>query len=257
MARYKALSIVSVLLLFAAWSTLAWAVGSPYLPAPLSVLSSLLNSFVKRDFLGFYLYQHAISSLVRIFYGFTLALLIAIPLGLLSGWLKHVEEAASPIIELLRPIPPLAWIPFAIFFFGEPFDAVFIVFLGALFPILLSTMSGVKAIDPLLVDAARTLGAKNLQLFTKVVIPASLHSIATGMRIGLGVSWMSIVAAEMVGVRGGGLGFYIWTMGEIGRFDNVFAGMIVIGLVGWAMIRAMGYLEQRLSAWRGVIYVKA
>ncbi len=247
------INIVSIASWIIAWEVLAIAIKSAYLPTPHSVLIALLHSFFEKDFLGFYLTQHIYASITRVLYGFLLASVLAIPLGLLSGWFRIVENFSSPIVEIIRPIPPLAWIPFAIYFFGEPFDAVFIVFLGVVFPILLSTVSGVKSVDPILIDAAKTLGARSLTLFTKVVIPASVRSITTGIRIGLGVGWMSIVAAEMVGVRGGGLGFYIWAMSEVGRFDLVFSGMIIIGLIGYAMMKILTYAEARLSAWTGIL----
>ncbi len=252
-SRYG-ISITAIACWLLAWEILAIAIKSAYLPTPHSVLLGLISSFFEKDFLGFYITQHIYASLGRVFYGFVLASVLAIPLGLLSGWFRTVESFSSPIMEIIRPIPPLAWIPFAIYYFGEPFDAVFIVFLGVLFPILLSTVSGVKGVDPILIDAAKTLGASGTTLFTKVVIPASVRSITTGIRIGLGVGWMSIVAAEMVGVRGGGLGQYIWSMGQVGRFDLVFSGMIIIGSIGYSMVKIVGYAEKRLSAWSGILH---
>lgn len=215
-----------------AWYAAATSLSSPYVPQPLAVARALARALVVKDFLGFTLGQHVVSSLSRIGVGFGLAMALAIPLGLASGWLRWIEGFSNPVVEVLRPIPPLAWIPFAIYFFGDPLDAVFVVFLAAFFPLYLSTLSGVKSVDPILVDAARTLGARRLSLFAKVVVPAALNPMVTGMRIGIGIAWMSIVAAEMVGVRGGGLGVYLWAMAEVGRFDSVFAGMGVIGLIG-------------------------
>lgn len=239
---------LSVALFLVAWHVVAASLASPYIPKPYAVARALVAAFVKKDFLGFTISQHIVSSLLRILQGFSLAVALAVPLGLASGWVRWVEGFAGPVIELVRPIPPLAWIPFAIYFFGDPFDAVFIVFLAAFFPVFLSTAAGVKAVDPILIDAARTLGARRLPLFTKVVVPAALSHIVTGMRIGLGIAWMSIVAAEMVGVRGGGLGVYIWAMAEIGRFDAVFAGMALIGLIGLGLTGGIGYVQRRLFA---------
>lgn len=241
------LGLISVASFLVLWHFLATVIASPYFPTPLAVARAGIAAFFERDFLGFTVQQHIASSLIRIVFGFGLAAMLAIPLGLASGWLRSVERLTGPVVELIRPIPPLAWIPFAIYFFGDPFDAVFIVFLAAFFPILLSTLAGVRAIDPLLIDAARTLGAKRLQLFLKVVVPAALGHIVTGMRIGLGVGWMCIMAAEMVGVKGGGLGVYIWSMGEVGRFDSVFAGMAIIGLVGLGLTGTMGWMQKRIA----------
>ncbi len=243
----RGLSLISIASFLVLWHLLAIVVASPYFPTPLAVARAMATAFVERDFIGFTIQQHIASSLARIVSGFGLAAMLAIPLGLASGWVRSVEHVTGPVVELIRPIPPLAWIPFAIYFFGDPFDAVFIVFLAAFFPILLSTLAGVRAIDPILIDAARTLGAKRLQLFVQVVVPAALGNIVTGMRIGLGVGWMCIMAAEMVGVKGGGLGVYIWSMGEIGRFDSVFAGMAIIGIVGIALTGAMGWMQKRMT----------
>jgi ABC-type nitrate/sulfonate/bicarbonate transport system permease component len=245
--RRRGLSLISVASFLVLWHLVATGIASPYFPTPLAVARAGIAAFFERDFLGFTVQQHIVSSLGRILFGFGLAALLAIPLGLASGWLRSIEHLTGPVVELIRPIPPLAWIPFAIYFFGDPFDAVFIVFLAAFFPILLSTLAGVKAIDPILIDAARTLGAKRLPLFLKVVVPAALGHIVTGMRIGLGVGWMCIMAAEMVGVKGGGLGVYIWSMGEVGRFDAVFAGMALIGLVGLALTGTMGVVQKKIA----------
>jgi len=244
----RGLGVASVILFIVAWHLVAVALATPYIPKPYAVARALVRAFVERDFIGFTIGEHIFSSLLRIGEGFGLAVVLAVPLGLASGWVSWVEAFTSPVIELIRPIPPLAWIPFAIYFFGDPFDTVFIVLLAAFFPIFLNTVAGVKAVDPILIDAARTLGARRRQLFLKVVAPAALSHIVTGMRIGLGIAWMSIVAAEMVGVRGGGLGVYIWSMAEVGQFDSVFAGMGLIGLIGLALTGGMGYLQKRLFA---------
>lgn len=249
----RGLAIGSIGIFLALWHIASTALASPYLPRPLAVGVALVNAFVERDFLGFTIGQHIASSLWRILIGFGLAIALAIPIGLAAGYLRWVERLANPTIELIRPVPPLAWIPFAIYFFGDPFDAVFIVMLAVFFPVYLSTVAGLKAIDPILIDAARTLGARGLRLFTQVVVPAALGNIATGMRIGLGVGWMCIMAAEMVGVRGGGLGVYIWTMSEVGRFDSVFAGMALIGAIGFLLTEVMGFVQKSLAAWDGGI----
>jgi len=242
---------VSLILFLVIWDRTASLMRSPYLPPPYDVLKALISMIVfnQVDHTGHLMSDHVSASVFRVLYGFALAAAVGVPVGLFTGWSWHIESATNPIIEVIRPIPPLAWIPFAIKFFGDPFNTVFIVFIGAIFPTILSTVAGVKAIDPILVDAAKTLGATRSKLFTKVVVPSSAPSITTGLRIGLGVGWMCIVAAEMVGVRTGGLGYYILVMMDIGRFENVFGGMILIGIIGFVMVTAMSYLERRLSKW--------
>jgi ABC-type nitrate/sulfonate/bicarbonate transport system permease component len=243
----RILNLLALAIFVLAWHFLAAHLSSPYLPMPEAVMQALLSTLVEKDFLGFTIGQHVWASLLRILYGFALAVILAVPLGLLSGYIPILSAFTSPIAEILRPIPPLAWIPFAIYFFGSPFDAVFLVVLATFFPVFLCTRSGVKSIDPILIDAARTLGAKQLTLFTKVIVPASIGSIINGMKIGLGVGWISIVAAEMVGVKGGGLGVYVWSMAEVGRFDAVFAGMVLIGLMGLILTGGMGIIERNYS----------
>lgn len=231
----------SALSFFALWQLAVLIIRSPYLPGPAVVSRALVEALSGRDFLGFTMAQHVFSSLTRILYGYLLAVAIAVPLGLLAGWIRPLEAFVSPWIEMTRPIPPLAWIPFAIVFFGSPFDAIYIVFLASFFPIFLNTLAGVKSVDLLFVDAARTLGAQDLFLFTRVIVPASFGHISAGLRLGLGYAWMSIVAAEILGVKGGGLGIYLWTMHEVGRFDSVFAGMVIIGLLGLLLTRGVDY----------------
>jgi len=207
----------------------------------------------KKDFSGFLISQHISASLIRIFSGFVLAAVIAIPLGLLCGWFWYVEAVSSPIVEIIRPIPPLAWIPFAIRFFTDPMSSIFIVFLGTFFPILISTVAGVKSIDPIIIDAAKTLGAGRFDIFRKVVALASIPGIVTGLRIGLGVGWMCVIAAELVGVKGGGLGLYIELMSWAGLYENVFAGMILIGVLCYLTVTGMTCIERRLSRWAGIL----
>lgn len=236
-----ALLSASVLTFFVVWQLAVLIVRSPYLPSPPVVARALWQALTQRDFIGFTMSQHVISSLTRIVYGYLLAVAAAVPLGLLAGWFRPVETFLTPWVEMTRPIPPLAWIPFAIVFFGSPVDAVFIVFLASFFPIFLNTVAGVKSVEPLWIDAARTLGARTDFLFTRVVVPASFGHIRAGLRLGLGYAWMSIVAAEILGVRGGGLGIYLWTMHEVGRFDSVFAGMVIIGLLGLLLTRGVSF----------------
>jgi ABC-type nitrate/sulfonate/bicarbonate transport system permease component len=158
----------------------------------------------------------------------------------------------EPLVELFRPIPPLAWIPIAILWFGiGTKSAAFIIFLGAFFPVLLNTASGVLSIDPLLIEAALTLDADPKDVIFKVLIPGAIHSIITGMRIGLGLGWMTLVAAEFSGVNQGyGLGYMIMTARDILRPDEILAGMLVIGLTGLFIDGILRLVEKSLIRWR-------
>jgi ABC-type nitrate/sulfonate/bicarbonate transport system permease component len=243
----RTLYLLSLATFVLVWHLVATGLRSPYLPQPVAVAQALITALVEKDFLGFTISQHTLASLQRIVQGFALAIALAVPLGLSVGWFKILAAVTTPVVEILRPIPPLAWIPFAIYFFGSPFDAIFLVVLAAFFPVFLNSYAGVQAIQPVLLDAAQTLGARRLRLFVHVVVPAAFGSILTGVRIGLGIAWMSIVAAEMVGVKGGGLGVFVWSMAEVGRFDAVFAGMVLIGLLGMLLTGVIGLVERRYA----------
>jgi ABC-type nitrate/sulfonate/bicarbonate transport system permease component len=184
--------------------------------------------------------------------GFALAALVAVPLGLSLGWWRRWRRIVSPLLEVIRPIPPLAWIPIAILWFGIGIQsAAFIIFLGAFFPILLNTVSGVLSINPTLIEAARTLQAKERDIFLKVLWPGAIPSIFVGLRIGMGIGWMTLVAAEFTGVREGyGLGYMIMTARDIQRADEIVAGMLIIGLIGMLIDWVIRIIERRIVRWR-------
>jgi ABC-type nitrate/sulfonate/bicarbonate transport system permease component len=167
------------------------------------------------------------------------------------GWSKKLKMFLTPFVEVIRPVPPLAWIPLAIIWFGIGIkSAAFIIFLGAFFPILLNTVSGVLMVDVRLVEATVVLGARERHLLMKVLAPGSLPSIWTGLRIGLGIAWMTLVAAEFTGVKSGyGLGYLIMIARDIQRSDLVVAGMVTIGLIGYGLDMVLRNVEKRLLKW--------
>jgi ABC-type nitrate/sulfonate/bicarbonate transport system permease component len=201
---------------------------------------------------GRLLHNHAFLSLLRVFAGFLAALFLAVPLGLLMGWSPKIRRIIGPILEIIRPIPPLAWIPIAILWFGIGMkSAAFIIFLGSFFPVLLNTISGVLSISPVLLEAARTLGAGERDLFFKVLLPGAVPSIFVGMRIGMGIGWMTLVAAEFTGVREGyGLGYMIMTARDIQRPDQIVAGMLVIGIIGLLINHFLRVVEGKVVRWQ-------
>lgn len=243
--------LLSLLLL---WQILAMLgiIPSYKLPAPSEVLLGLkeLISFGMPP--GRTLPSHILYSLYRVALGFALAAGIAVPLGIAVGWSFRLRQVMNPIIELIRPIPPLAWIPISILWFGIGIkSAAFIIFLGCFFPILLNTISGALSINPVLIEAARTLNAKDKHIFFKVLVPGSIPSIFTGLRIGMGIGWMTLVAAEFTGVKHGyGLGYMIMTARDIQRVDQVLAGMLVIGLIGFFLDWLLRSLERSLVKWQ-------
>lgn len=223
-----------------------------FLPSPVRIVLGLKDLMVIGMPPGHLLPYHALYSLIRVALGFACAALLGIPLGLLMGGSLRLRRFINPVIELVRPIPPLAWIPIAILWFGIGMkSAAFIIFLGAFFPILLNTISGVVSISPIYFEVARTLNAKRKHIFFKVLLPGSVPSIFVGMRIGVGIGWMTLVAAEFTGVKTGyGLGYMIMTARDIQRPDEILAGMLIIGLIGVLINGALRAYESRIVGWQ-------
>jgi ABC-type nitrate/sulfonate/bicarbonate transport system permease component len=242
------------LALLLVWQGLSWigAIPSHLVPSPIKILLGLKDLVLVGMPPGHLLPHHILYSLYRVALGFVFAAAIGIPMGLLMGWSVRLRRIVSPLIELVRPIPPLAWIPIAILWFGIGMkSAAFIIFLGAFFPILINTVSGVTTIPPVYFEVARTLHAKPKHLFFKVLLPGATPSIFVGMRIGVGIGWMTLVAAEFTGVKSGyGLGYMIMTARDIQRPDEILAGMLVIGLIGVLINAGLRVYESRIVRWQ-------
>jgi NitT/TauT family transport system permease protein/sulfonate transport system permease protein len=195
------------------------------------------------------LWVHLAASLQRVFAGFLLAALTGIVLGVLTGWVRPFAEVVKPVLEALRPIPPIAWTPLAILWFGVGnAPSYFLVFIGAVFPVFVNTFSAVRNIDQIQINAALCLGAGPGLILRDVLIPASLPVIFPGLRIALGVGWMCVVAAELIAAQSG-LGYMIQQNRLLLQTQNVLAGMITIGIVGFAMSVAMERIERPLLRW--------
>ncbi|MCZ7357062.1 MAG: ABC transporter permease [Candidatus Methanoperedens sp.] len=220
-------------------------------PTPLETWYALIGSLFTRIYGPSFTYgilEHTGASLQRVIEGGIIAFIVGVPLGIGVGYSKLVGNILNPIIEIVRNMPPMAWIPLAIFILVTG-GSIFIVFIGMVFPIILNTVYGVKSTDPRLIDAAKTLGASESKIVTMVVIPSALPSIIAGLRIGLGVGWMAIVAAEMVIRSPIGLGYFIWNMGDLGRYAEMVAGMIVIGVIGYLMNGSIILFQKRFIKW--------
>jgi len=236
----KAALPLSVLgLLLVAWHAGVRASGSDLFPAPIDVVRGILE-LVQQGLL----LKYVVASLFRVTCGFTLAVLVGIPFGLLLGWYARAFDAFNPVIQILRPISPIAWIPVAILWFGVSDAApIFLIFLASVFPITVSASAAVRNMQPVYLRAARNFGLSQVQLFQRVVFPASLPSIITGIRIALGVAWLVVVAAEMIAVNSG-LGYLIIDARNAGkRYDLVVAGMVMIGLIGLTLDLLVRRLE--------------
>jgi NitT/TauT family transport system permease protein len=195
------------------------------------------------------LHIHLLASLSRVYGGFAMACAVALPLGLMIGRLPFVRQLLDPTFQVLRPIPVTAWLPLAMIIFGlGPRSAVFLVFLGAFYPVLINTIFGVRSVDPRLFEAASMLGCEGTAQFFKVVLPASLPAIFTGLRLGLGFAWVVIVVGEMTGVQTG-LGAIIMEARQLSRTEIVISGMIVIGIAGFISDRLVMGLGRWLLRW--------
>ena len=194
------------------------------------------------------LFLHTGVSLARVFSAWCIAGLIAIPLGLAMGSSRRFERIVDPVIELFRPISPLAWIPLAILWFGiGEAGKVFVVCVGTFFPTLLSTIAGVKRIDPVMIHAGQVLGCNDrASLFRKIIFPAALPSIVVGLRISFGTGWAAIIAAELVAARSG-LGYLIANGMEILRAYKVLVGMVMIGVLGVCFDAFFRFLQRRFA----------
>lgn len=186
----------------------------------------------------------------RVGQGYLLAIAVGVPLGVLIGWSPLAARLVDPTIQALRPVPITAWLPFCIAIFGiRAFGAIFLIALGAFYPIVVNAAHGARDVERNLVRAARMMGASPVQLLFRVVLPAALPSVFTGLRIGLGIAWTAVIVAEMVAVKSG-LGYVLWDAYYIGRMDVVIADMVSIGLVGFLSDRVILMVERRVLRWR-------
>lgn len=196
------------------------------------------------------LFHHIGISLMRVAVGFSAACLVAIPLGMSMGVWPEWRRQVSVIVEALRPIPPFAWIPLGLLWFGVgDAQSIFVIFIASVFSILLNTVAGIDAVEPILRRSALSLGANRARLFYHVILPAALPQIFIGLRIGLSFAWMVLVASELIGSTSG-LGYLILDSRNLGLPSLAFMGMLVIGMIGYFLDVALRGLERRLMPWR-------
>jgi NitT/TauT family transport system permease protein len=239
--------LIVAALLIAVWWGAVVATQSVIFPTPLQVVMATVELAEDGT-----LWDHIGASLFRVAVGFALAVAVGVPLGLLMGWVKGAHTALNPMVQILRPISPIAWIPIAILWFGVgDVSPIFLIFLSAVFPITVQTTAGVHTIERQYLRAAANFGVSRAKLFLQVVIPAVLPQIIVGMRVSLGVAWLVVVAAEMIALRSG-LGYLIIDSRNAGnRYDLVVAGMVIIGLTGLLLDGLMRRLEKlRAVRWR-------
>jgi NitT/TauT family transport system permease protein len=228
----------AVLLVF--WHYAVVVSATKVFPSPARVLSGAEELFQKGLLL-----RYVGDSLKRVSAGYLLALVLAIPIGLALGWYPAAAKVVNPVIQMMRPISPLAWIPLAILFFGVgDTSAIFLIFLASFFPITVSAMNGVRNVPPMFRNAGRNFGHSQTSILAKVVFPAALPQIIIGLRIALGIAWLVVVAAEMIAVDSG-LGYLVIDSRNSGnRYDLVISAMILIGLIGLALDAMFRRLEK-------------
>ena len=241
----EALSILGLILV---WQIAAAAVNDKLLlPSFLQVAAAFSREWPT------ILTEDLPTSLLHFLIGMAGGLLVALPLGMVMGWFRAADRILDPIVEIFRPIPPLAWIPFAIVWFGLTDTAAgFIIFVGAVFPILINTYVGFRNLPRVYVESAKVLGAtKDLDLVRYVAFPYALPSIAGGIRIAMGIAWMCLVAAEQFGVSSSGLGYKIWSYYYLHEMDYVLLYIVMLGLLGLLIDKTFRYVvEEKLLKWQ-------
>lgn len=234
-------------LFFTVWelSTYLFSFEALVIPPPTKIFTALFNLANQGV-----LFNDALASLKRVFVGFSIATLVGVSLGVTMSISRKLTTIVRPVIEILRPIPAIAWIPISLlwFGFGDP-PAYFIVFLGSFFPIVTNSFFGVRSIEKSYLNAAYTLGVKGNLLFKDVIIPAALPSIFTGLKIGMGVGWICVITAELVGSQSG-LGYMIQLSRAQLQMENVLAGMVTIGIIGFCLNGLMSSVERFCVPWR-------
>jgi len=244
--------IIPVVILLVLWEMIANLTGISLV----DVAAALARLMLEGDSLGVYLHEHILASISRVTAGFLVAALTAIPLGIIIGRYRIADSILGPVVEAMRPIPPIAWIPLSLLMFSGNVLGMqaFIIWVGAFFPILINTTTGVKRTEPVHIDAAKTLGANERQILGKIVLPSAGPEIFAGLRVGFGIGWMCLVAAEVLRGRVG-LGYLIWTYWAVGRTAEVISGMLLIGLIGFVITFAFLLVEKKLLRWRQSVSV--
>jgi taurine transport system permease protein len=245
-------SALSVLTVLGAWwlITTAGLIAPLYLPGPGAVMRKLVE-VARAGYMDATLWQHFQASLLRVLAALVLALALAVPLGLALGLNRMLRSLVDPLIEFYRPIPPLAYLPLIVIWFGiGELSKVLLIFLAIFAPVVVATTAGVLAVDPIRMRVAQSLGATRLQLVRYIVLPSALPTIMTGVRIALGAGWSTLVAAELIAATRG-LGFMIQSASQFLATDLVVGGILIIAVVASLIEIVLRRLQQRLSPWLG------
>lgn len=250
--NYILLGIAGILSVLVIWqlAVLTGIVDEKMLPAPTKVLNTLVYKIYNGAPDGNVLYINILASLQVALSGFFVAIIIGVPLGLLMGWWTYAERFIRPIFELVRPVPPIAWIPLVVVWMGVGLKAkALIIFFTAFVPCVINSYTGIKLTNKTLIDVSRTFGAPNYQIFWKVGVPSALPMVFAGIRVALGNSWSTLVAAEMLAASAG-LGYMIQIGRTVARPDIVIVGMVVIGAIGAVLSLILSRAEKYFLRWK-------
>lgn len=246
------LSVASVAIFLALWQlavTFQW-VNPKYVASPLQVVATFGQKLTDAKPDGATLGVHIYTSLYLVLVGYLSALIVGIPLGLVTGYYRVANKLISPIFEIVRPIPPIAWIPLSVVWLGIGTTAkAFIIFLAAFVPCVINSYTGIKLTNPVLINVAKTCGASRWKVFTTVCIPAAMPMVFTGIRVAIGNAWSTLVAAELLAATAG-LGYMIQQGRSLIRSDIIIVGMLTIGVIGAVLLWLLGMLEDRVIKWR-------
>jgi NitT/TauT family transport system permease protein len=244
-----ALPLLTAAIVTALWALAVRLSGTKIFPSPLAVARAIAALSEKS-----LLWHYIADSLIRVFAGYLAAIVVGIPLGFLLGWYLPLARAVNPLIQMLRPISPLAWMPLAVIWFGVSNAApIFLIFLASLFPIVVAAMNGVRNVPPMYLQAGRNFGLSTSQLMIRIVAPAVLPRIIVGLRLAFGIAWVVLVAAEMIAVDSG-LGYLIIDARNAGkRYDLVVAGMLLIGVIGLLLDTGIRVIEEVVSGQRSAV----
>ena len=254
-SRHLTLSLTTLTVLLAIWWAVAAAqwISPLFLPAPGQVLQKLIAIASPQGFMDATLWQHLAASLTRIVVALLAATIIGIPVGIAMGLSPTVRGILDPLIELYRPVPPLAYLPLMVIWFGiGETSKVLLIYLAIFAPVAMSALAGVKSAQQVRIRAAQSLGASRTQVLWLVILPGALPEILTGLRIGLGVGWSTLVAAELIAATRG-LGFMVQSAGEFLATDVVLAGIAVIAIIAFGLELGLRALQRRLTPWHGEV----
>ncbi|MFB0919595.1 MAG: ABC transporter permease [Oscillospiraceae bacterium] len=249
LALFSVIGILGFLLLWQVAVMLGW-LPSRYVPMPSKVIELFFKKWTDPNPDGATLGLHILGSLQVALTGFGLAIVIGVPLGLFMGWFRAFDKFMRPIFEILRPIPPVSWIPMTIIWMGVGLQAkAFIVFFSAFVPCVINAYTGIKQTSPVLINFSKTCGASNFTIFYKIGIPSAMTMTFAGVRVALGNAWATLVAAEMLAASTG-LGYMIQQGRQFARPDIIILGIVVIGAIGVLFTSLLGKLENKVLGWK-------